>query len=182
MNPVGWVWKWVWKRWIKISLKLNVLLIFFCIDETNLSLRIDIKSFSRHRIFFAMTATNDVFPMQSLYHSSCNAGLLLHAADLAGLLQALSIKRLCRWPWMTNAARIFETKACTLDICSTTLMQDQFYVFLKVKVPHDSFDSYIRPGVSKLRPAGQMRPAKPFCQWWKNNAQNLRKICKFGRI
>jgi len=43
-----------------------------------------------------MTATNDVFPMQSLYHSSCNAGLLLHAADLAGLLQALSIKRLCR--------------------------------------------------------------------------------------
>jgi len=23
-------------------------------------------------------------------------------------------------------------------------------------------------GVSKLRPAGQMRPAKPFCQWWKN--------------
>jgi len=27
--------------------------------------------------------------------------------------------------------------------------------------------SSLRSGVSKLRPAGQMRPTKPCCQWWK---------------
>jgi len=27
-----------------------------------------------------------------------------------------------------------------------------------------------------------IRPAKRFCQWWKNNIQYIRKICRFGRI
>jgi len=40
------------------------------------------------------------------------------------------------------------------------------------------------PGLSKLRPRARcgprsyfIRPAKPFCQWWKNNTQYVREIC-----
>jgi len=47
----------------------------------------------------------------------------------------------------------------------------------------------VRPEASKLRPATRcgpwshfIRPAKPFCQWWKNNIQYLLKICWFARI